>query len=161
MPRVIVALYEIRNDRGVGHSGGDVDANQMDATMVLAGAKWLVAELVRIHHTVDTATATQVVDSLVERVVPGIWTNGSVRRVLPRGLTRKQETLLLIYDGSGPIGVADLIASTEAPSPVDYRKDVLVPMHAARLVEYDRDAQTVVILPPGDALVERELAEYL
>ena len=43
---MIVALYEIRNDRGVGHTGGDVDPNHMDASMVLAGAKWLVAELV-------------------------------------------------------------------------------------------------------------------
>ena len=92
MPRMIVALYEIRNDRGVGHTGGDVDPNRMDASMVLAGAEWLVlTELVRLHHNVDTATATQVVDSLVERIVPGIWTNGTVRRVLPRGLTRKQE----------------------------------------------------------------------
>jgi hypothetical protein len=161
MPRVIVGLYEIRNDRGVGHAGGDVDPNHMDATMVLAGAKWLVAELIRIHHNVETATATQVVDALVERTVPGIWTNGVVRRVLPRGLTRKQETLLLIYGATGPARVAELVGSIEAPSVNDYRKDVLTPMHADRLIEFDRTAQTVVILPPGEAQVESELAEHL
>ena len=32
LPRMLVALYEIRNNRGVAHSGGDVDPNHMDAT---------------------------------------------------------------------------------------------------------------------------------
>jgi hypothetical protein len=33
IPRVLIALYEIRNNRGVGHVGGDVDPNHMDATL--------------------------------------------------------------------------------------------------------------------------------
>jgi hypothetical protein len=161
MPRVIVALYEIRNDRGVGHTGGDVDPNHMDASMVLAGARWLVAELVRLHHNVDMATATQVVDSLAERVVPGIWTNGTVRRVLPSGLTRKQETLLLIYGAAGQTAVGDLVAAIEAPSIKDYRRDVLGPLHSDRMIEYNRQGQNVEILPPGEALIESELAQHL
>lgn len=31
IPRMLIALYEIRNNRGVGHVGGDVDPNLMDA----------------------------------------------------------------------------------------------------------------------------------
>src|SRR5216684_233005 len=30
--RLLPALYEIRNNRGVGHAGGDVNPNHMDAT---------------------------------------------------------------------------------------------------------------------------------
>src|SRR5205814_651141 len=44
IPRVLVGLYEIRNNRGVGHVGGDVDANHMDATYVLHAAQWVMAE---------------------------------------------------------------------------------------------------------------------
>lgn len=161
MPRVIIALYEIRNDRGVGHSGGDVDPNHMDATMVVAGAKWLVAELVRLLHAVDTATATQVVDAMVERTVPGIWTSGNVRRVLAKGLTMKHETLLLAYGQPTPVPDTDLFAWIEAPKLSDYRKDVLVPLHRDRLIEYDRAAATVVVLPPGDVIVETTLADHL
>jgi hypothetical protein len=29
IPRVLMALYEIRNNRGVGHVGGDVDPNAL------------------------------------------------------------------------------------------------------------------------------------
>ena len=36
IPRMVIALYEIRNNRGVGHVGGDVDPNHMDATAVVA-----------------------------------------------------------------------------------------------------------------------------
>ena len=34
-PQLIPALYDIRSNRGVGHVGGDVDSNQMDATLVV------------------------------------------------------------------------------------------------------------------------------
>lgn len=33
IPRMVMALYEIRNNRGVGHVGGDVDPNAMDARL--------------------------------------------------------------------------------------------------------------------------------
>ncbi len=34
IPRMLVALYEIRNNRNVGHVGGDIDPNHMDAMCV-------------------------------------------------------------------------------------------------------------------------------
>lgn len=48
IPRMVIALYEIRNNRNVGHVGGDVDPNHMDAVCVLQIAKWIMAELVRV-----------------------------------------------------------------------------------------------------------------
>jgi hypothetical protein len=59
IPRVLVGLYEVRNNRGVGHVGGDVDPNPMDARLVLESSKWLMAELVRLFHgtSVDEAQA--------------------------------------------------------------------------------------------------------
>jgi hypothetical protein len=45
-PRMLIALYEIRNNRGVGHTGGDVDPNQMDAVTVVAMTNWVMAEFV-------------------------------------------------------------------------------------------------------------------
>jgi hypothetical protein len=50
IPRMLIALYEIRNNRGVGHVGGDVDPNLVDATAVVAMSKWTVAELIRVFH---------------------------------------------------------------------------------------------------------------
>src|SRR5262245_39391969 len=38
IPRLLPVLYEVRNNRGVGHVGGDVDANHMDAEVVQGNA---------------------------------------------------------------------------------------------------------------------------
>jgi hypothetical protein len=48
IPRMLPALYDIRNNRGVGHVGGDVDPNFMDASAVYGMASWILAELVRV-----------------------------------------------------------------------------------------------------------------
>ena len=56
IPRMIVALYEIQNNRGVGHAGGDVDPNEMDATqpcLIHEQVDRLMAEIVRIVHTLS------------------------------------------------------------------------------------------------------------
>src|SRR5687768_3642582 len=48
IPRMLTALYEIRNNRNVGHVGGEVDPSHLDATAVLSMSSWVVAELVRV-----------------------------------------------------------------------------------------------------------------
>jgi hypothetical protein len=63
---VLVALYQIRNNRGVGDVGGDVDANQMDASYVLHSVHWVMAELVRILHQTDVKTTFDTVGVPIE-----------------------------------------------------------------------------------------------
>jgi hypothetical protein len=45
--------------------GGDVEPNHMDAMCVLAMSKWLLSELVRLFHNVETDVASAAVDRLV------------------------------------------------------------------------------------------------
>ena len=66
IPRLLPALYEIRNNRSVGHVGGDVDPNHMDSAAVLAMCNWVMCELVRVYHSLPTTGAQKVVDSLAE-----------------------------------------------------------------------------------------------
>ena len=73
IPRMLVALYEIRSNRGVGHAGGDVEPNFMDATAVQAMARWVVAELIRIFHQASTDDAQAAVDAIVERNLTPVW----------------------------------------------------------------------------------------
>ncbi|MDP9404028.1 MAG: hypothetical protein M3P85_12055 [Actinomycetota bacterium] len=157
IPRVLVALYEIRNNRGVGHVGGDVDPNHMDATAVVAMAKWVVAEVIRLFHAVDTATATTLVDALVSREVPVVWEVGGKRRVLAAKLTNKEKTLLLLYSHTGPIPETDLRAWVEHTNASVYRRDILRPAHKAKLIEYDTATGTVELSPVGVQFVEQNL----
>jgi len=158
IPRMMMGLYDIRNNRGVGHAGAEVDPNHMDATAVLYGAKWLMAELVRLLHTLTTEEATAIVDGLIEREVAWVWTHGDKKRVLRKGLTWKQQTLVLLLTEAGDVAEADLFRWLEHPGLPSFRKDVLKQLHKARLIEYDTTKRTVRLLPPGVTAAEELVA---
>ncbi len=159
IPRMLVALYEIRNNRGVGHAGGDVNPNQMDATAVLYMSKWLVAELVRLLHGLTTDEATEVVEALVEREIAVVWKWGDKRRILVTGLTWKQQVLLLLWSVT-EASEAELVAWLEHKEVRTLRKDVLRPMHKARLLDYDETTKLLRLLPPGIRDAEALLHEH-
>src|SRR5690349_12042804 len=48
IPRVIAAIYELRNHRAIGHASGDVTPNEMDGLLFNRAIKWLMAEFVRL-----------------------------------------------------------------------------------------------------------------
>lgn len=160
IPRMMIGLYDIRNNRGVGHAGGDVDPNHMDATAVLYISKWLVAELVRLLHSLTTAEATSIVDALVQREVAWVWTHEDKRRVLKLGLTWKQQTLMLLLPGSGEVAEADLFRWLEHKSLKHFRSNVLRDLHRERLVEYDESTRTIRLLPPGVTAAESLVSTF-
>jgi hypothetical protein len=154
IPRVLIGLYDIRNNRGVGHAGADVDPNPMDAMFVLHASKWLVAELVRLLHALSTDEASEIVDVLVERELPWVWTDGDKKRLLRLGLTWKQQTLVMLLTETGEVAEDDLRGWLDHPSATNFRKNVLRALHKVRQVEYDSDRRTVRLLPPGVAAAE-------
>lgn len=157
IPRILMALYEVRNNRGVGHVGGDVDPNHMDARYVLESSKWVMAELVRVFHDLKPEEATQTIDNLVDRTVPVVWDTGKAKRVLRTGLSYKEQTLLLLYSTTGPVLEKDLFRWVEHSNSSVYRRDVLRKAHQERLLEYDELSTVVQLSPTGVAHVEDNL----
>jgi hypothetical protein len=156
IPRILVALYDVRNRRGVGHVGGDVSANHMDAELVLAMSKWIVAELVRLFHNTDVKTATDVVDALVDRMLPVIWEVDGVKRVLATSLSLTDQTLILLYSEPGAISDKDLAEYLEQDRLANYRR-ILDRLHKARAVEWNRTTGMVTLSPRGREDVEGRL----
>lgn len=154
IPRMLIGLYDIRNNRGVGHAGAEVNPNHMDATVVLYNAKWLMAELVRLLHTLSVDDATSIVDGLIEREVSWVWTHGDKKRVLRKGLTWKQQSLLLLLTEAGDVSEGDLFKWLEHPGLPSFRKDVLKQLHKDRLIDYDTVNRIVRLLPPGVGAAE-------
>lgn len=154
IPRMLIALYEIRNNRNVGHVGGDVEPNHMDAVCVLQMAKWIMAELVRVLHDVGIDEASEIVEGLVERDTPLIWEVGGRKRVLNHHLTMRDKTLLLLHATTPPVAESELVRWVEHSNASVYRRDILRKLHRERLVEYDAVTQTVQISPTGIADVE-------
>ena len=160
IPRLLPALYEIRNNRNVGHVGGDVDPNHMDSVAVLTTANWIMAELVRVLHQLPSMDDAQaVVDALAERRIPLIWQDGDTKRVLDPKMSLPEQVLVLLAAGSGPTPADNLLAWTEC-SGRSYLNKLLRRLHKSREVEFNEQNDEVQILPPGSKRAEEVIAKY-
>ncbi len=157
IPRVLPVLYEIRNNRGVGHVGGDVDANHMDAEAVQAMASWVMAELVRIFHGVPTEEAQQTVDALIERKSPVIWEVEGAKRVLDPKMGAKSQVLMFLHHSTAWVSGTHLFQWVEYSNASAFRSKVLMPLHKDRFIEFDTDQDRARISPRGAKEVEEKL----
>jgi hypothetical protein len=157
--RALVYLYDIRNQRGVGHVGGDVDPNAMDASAVVAMASWVMAELVRIFHNVSTREAQDTVEALVERKAPLIWeVEAGTKRVLEPTLGTKDQILLLLHHSTGWVPAVHLQRWVEYKNKSRFRDEILGELHKpARLIEFDEKGDLAKISPLGANDVETRL----
>jgi hypothetical protein len=150
IPRLLPALFEVRNNRNVGHVGGDVDPNHMDATFVITSCNWVMAELVRVYHNLSTDEALKIVDVLVERRIPLIWEGEHIRRVLDPTMALRSQVLLLLSTSPGKIATSDLFEWADYKNRSYFWK-LLRTMHGERLIELSKDEKHAQILPPGNA----------
>ena len=148
IPRTLPALYEVRNQRGVGHVGGDVDPNHMDATFVVSATNWVLAELVRVFHNLSIVEAQQLVDAIAERRVPLIWQGEEVRRVLNSKIDTREQVLILVASVPGKVGVQALRDWIEYKNSTRFLS-ILAKLHSERMIEFSKSKSSVEILPPG------------
>jgi hypothetical protein len=156
IPRMLVALYEIRNNRGVGHIGGDVDPNHMDAVCVVEISKWIMAELVRVFHGVATEEAERAIEGLIQRTTELIWEINGMLRVLPASLTYFEKALLILHASNSSVTDEQLVNWLEPSNPSRFKRN-LRSRHSERLIEYDKDTGVVHISPMGRTIVEQEI----
>ena len=150
LPRAIDFVYTLRNKRDIGHVGGDVDANEIDAATCSRTVDWCVAELIRLYHGVSLEEAQELIDALAVRQLPAIWEISGRKRVLRNGLSLRQQTLCLLYsDPHTAVASEDLVEWIDTARPADFKARVLRPMHTERLIEYDRTTETVMLSPLG------------
>lgn len=97
IPRVLLSIYDVRNGRDAAHLTDEVDPNLADASLVVANADWVLAELVRLFNDVDLDEAQARVDGLVRRKVPAVEMFGDNAKVLRPGLNAPPQTLLVLY----------------------------------------------------------------
>lgn len=159
IPRMLISLYEIRNNRNVGHIGGDVDPNHMDAVCVLQMSKWIVAEFIRIFHGAAIEEAARLVEALTERHIDVVWQTGSKKRILQPSLPMIEKALLMLYSEAEPMDEATLVDYIEHSNASAFRRNVLRKAHKDKLLEYDDKAKTVEISPLGIKRVEEEILD--
>lgn len=148
IPRLLPALYEIRNNRNVGHIGGDIDPDHMDSSAVVSISSWILAELIRVFHGVSTEEAQKLVDLIVERRYQIVWKSDDMRRVLKPDLPLKDQILILLGSCATKVHADNLFVWTDYDNR-SYFNRILRKLHTHRLLEFNVATGEIELLPPG------------
>lgn len=154
MPRLLIAIYELRNNRDIGHVGGDVDPNKMDGEFFVRSIKWLVAELVRLFHSVDINEAAELVEIVSQRSLPQVWEKDGVIRVLNPKMGAKDKTILVLYHLGQAVAYGKLFDAVEYSHKGMFVKSVLNSLHKEKMIDLNRKTGLVTLLPPGEQKAE-------
>lgn len=157
IPRALVFLYTMRNKRGIGHVGGDVDANAIDIATMARIADWIICEFIRINHALSFEEAQDIVDGISVRQLPAIWEVAGKKRVLKDGLKAKDQAMLLLYsDPSSSVLLEDLCDWVEYSNPSIF-EGFIRELHKQRFIEFDKESESVTLSPKGAEYVETKL----
>jgi len=157
IPRMLAVINSLRNDRGVGHVGGDVNPNHMDSVAVVYITKWILAELIRIFHKLPIKEAEKLVEKIVEKEVPIIWEIFNKKRILDTSLKYDKKILIFLYsEYPKSLKESDLFEWSEHSNLTIFRK-ILIQLHGSKLIEYDRKLCLAVISPKGIKFVENNI----
>lgn len=131
IPRVIYAMYCVRNKRGVGHIAS-VIPNKLDATFILHSSKWVLGELIRLSSSTDPESAKELVDQVLYKHVDLVWDDGETYMVLDNKLKAKEKVLLVLYR-------QDRLSAEDLRIKVDYKnkttfKSILAELQKQKLI---------------------------
>jgi hypothetical protein len=140
IPRAIRVVYDIRNNRDAAHLADGIDPNLQDASLVISNLDWILAEFVRLYHSVPANEAQRIVDGLVARAVPAIQDFGGFLKVLNPALRASDYVLLLLYEcGTSGAQHADLMAWVQPKMRANLRTTVRRLVHDRAFVHDDGD----------------------
>lgn len=158
IPRALVFIYTMRSKRGIGHVGGDIDANAIDIATMARVSDWIVCELIRLNHGVSLEEAQDVIDALSVRQLPVIWEVAGKKRVLRQGMRAKDQALILLYSSQdSAVLIEDLCEWIEYSNLAVFKQKVIRELHRERLVEFDEESESITISPTGVSHVEENL----
>jgi len=99
MPRACRLVYDVASNRGGRHDAGDIDPNQMDATMVVGTCSWILAEMLRFSQkgSLQTDAAAELVAGLSQRKFPFLEDIDGRLYFSLRGLSAKDVVHLTLW----------------------------------------------------------------
>ncbi len=114
VPRACRVIYDIASNRGGRHDPDEVDPNEMDATLVLSNAQWIIAELVRFSQkgaaAPDEAAAN--VAALTKRRYP-VFEEIDGRLYSDVGDSAREVGLMLLFFHGKRMSSEELVASIQ------------------------------------------------
>ena len=154
IPRALRVVYDIRNKRDAAHLADGIDPNTQDATLVVSMLDWVIAEFVRLYHTVTANEAQRIVESLVTRRAPAVQEIAGFLKVLNPNLQAGDYTLLLLYQrGKEGATFAELAGWVKPKMKANLKRTLLQLEHDRAFVHHD--GSKYLITESGIREVER------
>ena len=150
IPQVLTSLFEVRNNRNIGHVGGEVDPSFMDGSFVVANAKWILAEFIREYHSVSESKAQSFVNALSQYVSPLVWSDENVRRVLDTAMVLEDKILVLLASAGGRASRTEVFRWLDQGSRSTFNRRIM-DLHARRFLEAKAYGSDLLLLPAGIA----------
>lgn len=97
IPRTLRVIYDIRNNRDAAHLGDNIDPNKQDASLVVACADWVLAEFIRLYHSIPPDEAQLIVENLIEKKIPTVQDFKGFLKTLNPSWTIKERILATLY----------------------------------------------------------------
>jgi hypothetical protein len=102
--RVLRTVYKFRSQRGAVHIDPDYNANELDAGMIIANVRWLMAEILRVFWTADRSQVSRAIREIVRYQVPAVLSIDGRHLVLRTDCDADEEILILLHN-VGEIGM--------------------------------------------------------
>lgn len=155
IPRLLWGLYALRNKR-VGHLSA-VPASEIDITLLLNGAKWVLAEIIRIESRLNPDDVSDLISDIITKQIPIVWKTNYVTRVLDVKI-KPREKVLILLSTLGDMLEDDLRAAVCYKDPRNFRK-ILIRLEESNFVASVNGLYKVS--PLGVALAEKIVGESL
>jgi hypothetical protein len=97
IPRVALAVYDVRNNRNVAHSDREISPNRIDSYFVVSACDWILAELTRLFLTDNLGELRDAIAQIIERKVPIAEKIDGDIVILKPDLTYKDKMLVTLY----------------------------------------------------------------
>lgn len=109
IPHALRTIYGIRSKRNTIHLNDGIDPNRQDATFLISTLDWVLAEFLRLFHSINADQAQDLIEQIVTRAVPAIQNFDGFLKVLNPKLEAGDCCLLLVYSADGKGATFDAI----------------------------------------------------
>jgi len=159
--RALRTLYKYRSQRGAIHIDPDYSANELDSTIVVSLARWIVAEALRIFWNGDTSDVARAIREIVRFEVPAVLTIDGLPLVLRTDCTVEEEVLILLHN-AGEEGMTRTQVGDAVPKSAPAVTTALQKLSSPALREIvKRKNGTYMLTPNGSRRVHIELGAKL
>lgn len=151
IPRALRVVYDVRNNRDAAHLADGIDPNVQDAMLVIGVLDWVLAEFVRLYHTVTPDEAQAIVENLVTRSAPAVQDFDGFLKVLKPSLSSGDHSLLLLYHRGAVGAMYDELTNWARPTMRSHLRRTLGRLVEASLAHNSGDRYFITNLGILDA----------